>query len=68
MERVLLDKQERSRGNDRRPGPVLAEPTAGPALSSLAAPPSAPAPAARRDGQQVAVKPQSSAPAPGFSF
>jgi pilus assembly protein CpaC len=69
MERVLLDKQEKSRGGGRRPGPVLAEPAAGPALSSLAPPASpAPAPAARRDVQQAAVKPKSSAPAPGFSF
>jgi pilus assembly protein CpaC len=67
LERVLLDKQEKSRGGPR-PGPVLAEPSAGPALSSLAPPPSAPAPAARRDAQQAAVKPKSSAPAPGFSF
>jgi pilus assembly protein CpaC len=67
LERVLLDKQEKSRGGPR-PGPVLAEPSTGPALSSLALPPSAPAPAARRDVQQAAVKPKSSAPAPGFSF
>jgi pilus assembly protein CpaC len=69
MERVLLDKQDRGRSGERRPGPVLAEPSAGPALSSLATPPSpAPAPAARREVQQAVVKPKSSAPAPGFSF
>jgi pilus assembly protein CpaC len=68
LNRVLLDKQEKSRGGGPRPGPVLAEPSAGPALSSLAVPPSAPAPAARQDVQQAAVKPKSSAPAPGFSF
>jgi pilus assembly protein CpaC len=69
IERVLLDKQENSRSNERRPGPVLAEPSLAPALSSLApASVPAPAPAGRREVQQAAVKPKSSAPAPGFSF
>jgi pilus assembly protein CpaC len=68
-ERVLMDRSERGRSGERRPGPTLAEPSAGPALSSYAPPSSpAPAPAARRDAQQAAVKPKASAPAPGFSF
>jgi pilus assembly protein CpaC len=68
MERVLLDKQEKGRSGERRPGPTLAEPAAGPALSSLAPSSPAPAPANRREVQQAAVKPKTSAPAPGFSF
>jgi len=69
MERVLLDKQERGRNSEKRPGPVLAEPSADPSLASLSPASSpAPAPAARREIQQAAVKPKSSAPAPGFSF
>jgi pilus assembly protein CpaC len=69
MERVLLDKQEKNRSGGPRPGPVLAEPSSGPALSAYAPPSSpAPTPAARRNVEQAAVKPKSSAPAPGFSF
>jgi pilus assembly protein CpaC len=70
MERVLLDKQERNRTGERRPGPTMAPPrVSGPGLSAVDDP--APAPAApqpARQAQQRAVKPDQTAAAPGFSF
>ena len=70
MERVLLDKQERNRTGERRPGPTMAPPrVSGPGLSAVGDP--APAPAApqpARQAQQRAVKPDQTAAAPGFSF
>ena len=70
MERVLLDKQERNRSGEARPGPTMAQPqVAGPGMSSLPQPARAPSsPAPRQQAKQQAVKPEQSAAAPGFSF
>ncbi|HEX8526525.1 type II and III secretion system protein family protein [Allosphingosinicella sp.] len=71
MERVFLDKQEKNRSGEARPGPTMAQAqVAGPGMSSLPQPPRTPnSPAPRQQAKQQAVKPeQTAAAAPGFSF
>jgi pilus assembly protein CpaC len=68
MERVFLDKAERNRTGEQRPGPTMAEPASAPAISSLSRPQSPAAPAPTRKAEQRAVKPEQASAAPGFSF
>ncbi|MBV8686068.1 MAG: type II and III secretion system protein family protein [Alphaproteobacteria bacterium] len=64
---VLLDQDERGVTGARRPGPTVAPPrNAAPGIGR--ADPPAPLPAAVRNPQTAATKPESASAAPGFSF
>ena len=70
-QRILLDQQHQSRRGERRPGPVaVPAQTFAPSVGAVgsATPPAPAAPAPVRQAEQKAVRPQSNAAQPGFSF